>query len=494
MWRFRRIEMMRNMPLALQSNLLLDLLNYGSDTLYGTKYQVQNIKTYQDFKNRLPLVSYEDIYDDVQKMMAGQTDLLCPGKVSWYAKSSGTTSSKSKFLPISDRFFDNNLIASSWDTTTLLYAYREDCSIFQKKNLTMCGSLSTMTEYPDITIGDVSAIMLSRVPLVGKPFFAADFETNLLPNWDEKLEKFCREVTEEDVVMFGGVPTWLIVLFDKMLEYKNVDSILDIWPNVKTYLHGGVGFKPYVETFKKYLPTSDFDYVEVYNASEGCFAVQDEQGSQDGMLLLLDNDVFYEFLPLVEFTEGKTDTIMIDQVELDKDYVIIITTSSGLWRYMTGDTVMFTSLKPYRIKVSGRTKYYINAFGEELMLSNTENALYKICQKHKCCVSEYTVGPYWLTSGFKGYHHWLVEFDVEPNNLSLFEVDLDKELQNLNSDYEAKRFGNLAMMPLSINVLPKGTFLKWLQSKGKMGGQNKVPRLTNDRKIITEILQIVNAS
>ena len=486
-WRYKRIELMTQQGPDFQKSMLERFLMEGRMTRYGKQHGFGKIYDYSDFSKEVPVTTYEDIFNDIQEMMHGKPDILWPGKIDWYAKSSGTTSSKSKYIPVSDRFFENNLMASSWDTTTLLYHMRPDCKTFARKNLTMCGSISKISDFPDANIGDVSAIMVEKMPMIGRPFITPDTELNMIANWDEKIEKVSNKVIGEDVVLIGGVPTWLIVLFDKMLEMTGKDNILEIWPNLSTYLHGGVGFDPYRKTFQKYIPNPDFDYIEVYNASEGCFAVQDLNRDPMGMLLLLNNDIFYEFIPLFDFHLGKMNAVPIWEVEEDKNYVLVITTSSGLWRYMPGDTVIFTSTQPYRIKVSGRTKAFINAFGEEIMVGNTDTAIRIVSDAHNCQVAEYTVAPHWLGQNSRGRHDWLIEFEVPPSDLNKFQTDLDLQLQKLNSDYEAKRFKSLALEELQIVSLPKGTFLRWLQTKGKMGGQYKVPRLQNDRTIVDSV-------
>ena len=486
-WRYKRIELMSKQGPEFQKSMLERFLMEGRMTKYGKRHGFHHIKNYKTFSKEVPVTSYEDIYDDIQLMMQGKTDVLWPGKTEWFAKSSGTTSSKSKFIPVSDRFFENNLMASSWDTTTLLYHMRPDCMSFARKNLTMCGSISRISDFPDANIGDVSAIMVEKMPMIGRPFITPNTEINMIANWDEKIEKVCQKVIQDDVVLIGGVPTWLIVLFDKMLEFSGKENILEIWPHLSTYLHGGVGFDPYRKTFQRYIPKPDFDYIEVYNASEGCFAVQDLNRDPEGMLLLLNNDIFYEFIPLSDFHAGNMNAIPVWEVQTEVHYVMVITTSSGLWRYMPGDTVKFTSTKPYRLMVSGRTKAYINAFGEEVMVGNTDAAIKVVSDMHNCQVAEYTVAPQWLGQNSKGRHDWLIEFDTAPSDIKKFQTDLDLQLQKLNSDYEAKRFKNLALEELNIIQMPKGTFLRWLQTKGKMGGQCKVPRLHNDRTIIESV-------
>ena len=485
--RMKRLEKIRVEGLSLQRNMITSFLDNAADTHYGKQFGFGQMKDYEDFKKNVPIVSYEDLSPYIKRIMSGESDILWPGKVKWFAKSSGTTSDKSKYLPITDEFYSNNLIASSWDTTTVMYDLMPECKSFQGKNLTMCGSLSKLDEYPDAIIGDVSAIMFDRMPSVGRPFVAPDREIVLMPNWDEKIAKMSKQLIHEDIIMFGGVPTWTIVLFERMLEETGYDNMLDIWPNVSTYIHGGVGFDPYRKIFQKYIPSENFQYLEAYNASEGFFAIQDTSDPNGGMLLLLDNEIFYEFLPIDDLEGNHQNIVPLEGVELNKNYAIVITTSSGLWRYMPGDTVKFSSLNPYRLKVTGRTKHFINVFGEEVIISNTDQAVKLACEEFGCIVSEYTVGPRWMEGNNKGGHEWMIEFELPPLDLKIFELKLDQYLQSVNSDYEAKRYMDIALDNLKVNILPKGTFVRWLQSKGKSGGQHKVPRLSNSRVYIDEI-------
>lgn len=489
--RMKRLEKIRNEGVALQHSILSDFMERAEHTSYGHKFGFKDIGDYESFKKNVPIVTYEDLQPYIRRMMLGEADVLWPGKVKWYAKSSGTTSDKSKYLPITDEFYINNLISSSWDTSTIMYDLMPDCNSFQGKNLTMCGSLSKLSEFPDAVIGDVSAIMFDRMPAVGKPFMAPDKEIALMPNWDEKIAKMSKQLLHEDIVLFGGVPTWTIVLFERMLEETGFDNMLEIWPNVSTYIHGGVGFEPYKKIFEKYIPKDDFHYLEAYNASEGFFAVQDSSNPANGMLLLTNNEIFYEFLPIDDVDHNHENTVPLEGVIAGKNYAIVISTSSGLWRYMPGDTVKFSSTKPYRLKVTGRTKHFINVFGEEVMISNTDQALKMACEEFGCIVSEYTVGPRFLEGSKKGGHEWMIEFEKPPIDIKIFEIKLDQYLQSVNSDYEAKRYMDIALDNLKVNILPRGTFVKWLQSKGKSGGQHKVPRLSNSRQYIEEIGKLV---
>lgn len=475
---------MYKMGCKVQSDLLKKLIIRGVKTSYGDEVNLKNVNSKTDFTKNVPLSDYEKLQPYIQKMMAGESDVLWPGKVSWYAKSSGTTADRSKYLPITDEFMINNLTAGSWDASTIIYRNRPDFRGFEGKSLTLCGALSAMDNYENIKVGDVSAIMLTRMPNVGKPFFAA-LDHALLPNWDMKIRLMSQEAIHEDVVLFGGVPTWAVVLFDTILQQTGKSNMLEVWPDVKVYLHGGVGFDPYRKLFNQYFPTNDFDYIEVYNATEGCFAIQDTK--EDGMLLLLNNDIYYEFIPVSELESSNPICLSLDEVEVGKHYAIVITTSAGLWRYMPGDTIKFVTLHPYRIKVTGRVKHFINVFGEEVIVSNTDQAIKLTCEQFGCMANEYTVGPRWLESNKRGGHEWYIEFDSPPHDLKSFALMLDSTLQKLNSDYEAKRYKNMALDCLQIKCMPKGTFIKWFQSRGKLGGQHKLPRLYNTRKYLDEI-------
>ena len=410
--------------------------------------------------------------------------------MNWYAKSSGTTSSKSKFIPVPKENLRRNHIKGSWDAVTLMYHERKDSKIFERKNLVMGGSLTNYENNPMTTYGDISAIMLYNMPIVGRPFYTPDFQTALLPNWDEKIAKMVKICGQEDVNMFGGVPTWTIVLFRKILESTGKDNMLEVWPDVKAYIHGGVGFEPYREQFKQFIPSDDFCYMEVYNASEGYFAIQNDFMSDD-MLLLLDNGVFYEFLPMTEYGKKDAKTLSLQDVELDVNYAMVISTNAGLWRYIIGDTVKFTSLSPFKIKITGRTKHYINAFGEEVMVRNTDKALALATKAFDVKAIDYTVAPVYFAEGSQGRHQWLIEFENPPADLEAFSIRLDRELQAANSDYEAKRYKSMALENLTVDILPRQSFYKWMAMRGKLGGQNKVPRLSNNRKYVDEILSFI---
>ncbi len=474
-------------PFALQEEVLKELITQLRKTEYGKKYNAQNITDEKSFKNNLPITEYEDLFLYIQSMMDGKSHVLWPGKTLMFAKSSGTTNDRSKYIPITDDNMDHNHIASSWDAMTILYNNRPDAMIFNGKNLVMGGSLTHLTN--GNTVGDISAILLNKMPAVGRPFNTPDFEVALMSDWEKKIELMVEQCIHEDVVMFAGVPTWTIVLFNKILEKTGKNNICEVWPNVRTYLHGGVGFDPYIKQFKDFLPREDFEYYEVYNASEGYFAVQDRL-DEKGMLLLLDNAIYYEFIPLEIFGSANQEALSLKDVEVDKDYVIVVSTSSGLWRYMPGDVVRFVTVMPYRITVSGRSKHFINVFGEEVMVHNTDSALKKTLQRCGGEVCDYTVAPIFLNEQGKGGHEWLIDFKDPPQDLGEFSRVLDENLRSINSDYDAKRTKDIALQPLKISVAQQGLFNQWLKNKGKLGGQSKIPRLTNDRKLIEALLEI----
>ena len=477
-------------PHKVQERTFNYLVGKAANTEYGQKNNFSKVNSFEDYQRLVPLNEYDDVEEDIRRMMDGAFNVLWPGFVNWYAKSSGTTSSKSKFIPVPKENLRRNHIKGSWDAVTLMYHERKDSKIFERKNLVMGGSLTNYENNPMTTYGDISAIMLYNMPIVGRPFYTPDFQTALLPNWDEKIAKMVKICGQEDVNMFGGVPTWTIVLFRKILESTGKDNMLEVWPDVKAYIHGGVGFEPYREQFKQFIPSDDFCYMEVYNASEGYFAIQNDFMSDD-MLLLLDNGVFYEFLPMTEYGKKDAKTLSLQDVELDVNYAMVISTNAGLWRYIIGDTVKFTSLSPFKIKITGRTKHYINAFGEEVMVRNTDKALALATKAFDVKAIDYTVAPVYFAEGSQGRHQWLIEFENPPADLEAFSIRLDRELQAANSDYEAKRYKSMALENLTVDILPRQSFYKWMEMRGKLGGQNKVPRLSNNRKYVDEILSFI---
>ena len=490
-YRYKRIQRIMDKPHEVQEGVFQQLIQSAKHTEWGRMYDYRHIKNQEQFADRVPLQNYENLKPYIQRMMHGEKDVLWSGQVKWFSKSSGTTSEKSKFIPVSSRNLRTCHIRGTWDTMTLFYHNRSDAKQFEQKSMVMGGSLSKFEAYPKSVIGDVSAIMIQNMPSVGKPFYIPDFETALMSEWEAKLEKMAQIASQEpNVVMIGGVPTWTVVLFRRILEITGKRNMLEVWPHFQLYIHGGVSFMPYKKQFEAFFPSESVDYLEIYNASEGYFAVQSDFASKD-MLLLLDNGIYYEFLPMSEWGKNEPRAVPLSKVEVGKNYALVISTNGGLWRYMPGDTITFTSTQPYKIKITGRTKQFVNAFGEEVMVENTDKALAMTCAEMDVIVAEYTVGPIYFKGLGKGGHEWLVEFEKAPADMEVFATQLDENLQKVNSDYEAKRYRNMALTRLRLRPVSRGIFHKWMASRGKLGGQHKVPRLANNRKYVDEILDFM---
>lgn len=486
--RYKGIENFMKHPHQVQDALLTQLIQASKYTKWGKMYHYNTIKTYQDFASQVPINDYEALKPFIRRMMYGEKDVLWSGQVEWYSKSSGTTNDKSKYIPVTNENLKRCHIRGTWDTMSIVYHNLPEAKQFEHKTLLMGGSWQTFDDYPKTKIGDVSSIMIEHMPNIARPFFTPEFETALYPDFEVKLNRIAEIVSKEkDMVMIGGVPTWTVVLFRKILEITGKSNILEVWPSFQVYTHGGVSFTPYKEQFKAFLPSDDVKYFEIYNASEGFFGIQHDPTEED-MLLLLNNGIYYEFIPSTEWNKKEPKAIPLSEVELGENYALVISTNAGLWRYTPGDTITFTSKTPYKIKITGRTSQFVNAFGEEVMVANTDKALAATCQELDVVVSDYTVAPIYFSNTGKGGHQWLVEFEKAPLNSARFNKLLDENLQKVNSDYEAKRYKNMALEQLSITSLPVGTFHNWLRFKGKYGGQHKVPRLANHRKYVEEIL------
>jgi hypothetical protein len=486
--RYKGIRHFMEHPHQVQEQLLKQLLQFTKHTEWGRRYGYRDIRDAAQFARRVPVNDYDDLKPFIKRMMYGEKDVLWSGQVRWFSKSSGTTSDRSKFIPVPAQNLRKCHIRGTWDTMALFYHNRPDARQFECKSMIMGGSLFPFEPYPKTTYGDVSAIMIQNMPAVGRPFFTPDFKTALLHDWEVKLEKLAQiGANEPDMVMIGGVPTWTVVLFRRILQLTGKSNMLEVWPNFQGYVHGGVSFTPYRKQFEAFFPSDDISYQEIYNASEGYFAAQDDF-SRDDMLLLLNNGVYYEFLPMTEWDKPNPVAVPLHEVQAGRNYALVVTTNAGLWRYTPGDTVTFTSTEPYRIKITGRTKQFVNAFGEEVMVENTDQALDAACRRTGAIVSEYTVAPVYFNGNSKGGHEWLVEFEREPADEAQFAYVLDEALQAANSDYEAKRSKSLALEQLRLHALPPGTFHDWMRARGKFGGQHKVPRLANHRKYVEEIL------
>lgn len=477
-------------PYSAQRNVLQHLVTQAQYTEFGKKYQFNRLFTVKDFKKRIPIHDYEDLKPYIQRMMDGEENILWNTPINWFAKSSGTTSDKSKFIPLSEESFKEMHYKASKDVVTNYYNNFPDSDLLTGKGLVVGGSHQLNAVNGEIQYGDLSAVLMQNTPFWGHWLRTPELKIALMDEWESKIEELARNTIQENVTSLAGVPTWTIILIKRVLELSGKKYLKDVWPNLELYLHGGVSFTPYKEQIVN-LIGKPINYLEMYNASEGFFAAQ-YMPDDEGMLLFTDHGTFYEFLPVEEYGKPDARTIGLREVELNKNYALVISTNGGLWRYLIGDTVIFTSLKPFKVKVSGRIKYFINAFGEEIIAENAEQAIASATHCTNTSVIDYTAAPIYFSESQNGAHEWLIEFEEPPADLKKFTIELDRALQEVNSDYEAKRYKEIALRMPVIRSVPRGTFQKWLKSKGKLGGQHKVPRLSNDRKMVEEITLMLN--
>ena len=485
--RYQKIQHFKDHPHAVQSKVLESIIGNATPSLYPSQYGIKPGDN--TLPSSLPIVEYNDIETFIIRMLKGESNILTKDTVKWYAKSSGTSSGVSKYIPVSQKHLKQGHYTSSWDMVTVLYHDDDNPPIFAHKNMLIGGSIGPHPDYPMSSVGDISGILVHNFPKVGRPFYTPAFETALIPDWEEKIRNLVEICSREPVITFAGAPNWISIILQQMLDHTGEETMQTVWPNARYYIHGGVNFEPYRSAFDSYFPDKGVRYIEAYNASEGYFAFQDDV-TVDGMLLLLDNDIYYEFVHYSEYDSDDRKVLSLREVVVGEHYVMLITSSSGLWRYTPGDVITFVQTAPYRIKVSGRISQYINVFGEEVMVHNTDEAITQTCIKHQVQMRDYTVCPIFANAVGQGGHEWIIEFDENPRDITEFTIDLDTALQAINSDYAAKRYKDLALRSLKVNVVHKGTFNKWLKSKGKQGGQTKVPRLSNERKIVAEVLQM----
>ncbi len=484
--RIHQIELFLKYPNEVQEELLLNLIKLADTTFVGKKYDFQSIKSYATFKERVPITNYEDIEPLIERTRKGEQNVFWSEPIKWFAKSSGTTNAKSKFIPVSNAALEDCHYKGSKDLLCLYLNNNENSQLFTGKSLRLGGS-KQLYEDNNTFFGDLSAILIDNMPFWAEYSSTPSNKTSLMSEWETKLLAIVNETKLENVTSFAGVPSWMMVLMQKVLEETQSKNLFEIWTNLEVYFHGGVSFDPYREQYKAILPQNNFKYYEIYNASEGFFAIQDLNNSSD-LLLMLDYGIFYEFIPMHTFETSSQKAISLSEVELNKNYAIVISTNSGLWRYLIGDTVRFTSLNPYRIKVTGRTKHHINVFGEELMVENTDAAIAKTCKQTNTEIVDYTVAPIFMNGKEKGAHEWIIEFRNNPDNIETFKELLDLNIQSVNSDYEAKRYNNMTLNCLQLNIARKNLFYDWLKNKDKLGGQHKIPRLSNSREHLEELL------
>ncbi|NOY95630.1 MAG: GH3 auxin-responsive promoter family protein [Chlorobi bacterium] len=485
--RIYQIELYREHPHEVQSETLFELLYEARNTEWGKVHRYSEITNEQEFKEKVPLQEYEDVKPFVERLRRGEKNLLWPGEVKWFAKSSGTTSDKSKFIPVTKDSLEDCHVRGLKDIFALYIRNNPDTKVLLGKTLTLGGSHRVNNFSNNSFYGDLSAIIIENVPFWTDFIRTPSSEIALIEEFEEKIDKIIETSLDENVTSLAGVPSWYLVLLKKVLEKTGKKNILEVWPNLEVFIHGGVNFDPYREQYKKIIPSGKMRYMEAYNASEGFFGIQDNP-HRDDLLLMLDYGIYYEFIPMSQWGEENPETLSIKDVEVNQNYAMVISTNSGLWRYIIGDTVKFTSKFPYKIKITGRTKHFINAFGEEVIIDNADQAIKIACNRTGAIVHEYTAGPVFMSDEQKGAHQWIIEFEKEPDELSHFSVSLDNALKTLNSDYEAKRYKNLTLEMPHIVVAPKGTFYNWMKKRGKVGGQNKIPRLANDRRYLDELL------
>lgn len=490
--RIHQIELFVKYPHEVQNEILHQLLDTAKDTVYGKQYGFESFTKYENFKNNVPLTTYEEFEPYIERSRKGENNVFWPTDIKWFAKSSGTTNAKSKFIPVSESSLQDCHYKSSKDLLCIYLNNNEDSELFYGKNLRLGGS-KQLYEDNGTYFGDLSAILIDNMPIWAELSSTPCNKTSLMGEWETKMAAIIQETLYENVTSLAGVPSWMLVLLNKVLEQTGNSNILQVWENLEVYFHGGVSFGPYADQYRKLLPKSDFRYYETYNASEGFFAIQDTNDSKE-LLLMLDYGIFYEFIPMETFRTPNQQIIPLSEVTLGKNYAMVITTNSGLWRYLIGDTVRFTSLSPYRIKITGRTKHYINVFGEELIIENAETALHEACQKTNSEVIDYTVAPIFMGSGTNGAHEWIIEFNKHPENLDHFCNLLDNKLMQLNSDYEAKRYKNITLNTPVINIARPRLFYDWLKKQNKLGGQHKIPRLSNHRNYVDELLEMNTTS
>tara|TARA_B110001452_G_C15231040_1_gene426418 strand:- start:123 stop:1637 length:1515 start_codon:yes stop_codon:yes gene_type:complete len=486
--RFHQIELFLKYPIDVQNELLEHLLHTAKNTEIGKQYDFASISTYREFAERVPVTSYEDNHLQIERARKGESNIFWPTPIKWFAKSSGTTNSKSKFIPVSSASLEHCHYAASKDLLCMYLNNNPDANLFLGKSLRLGGSKELYKENATV-YGDLSAILIDNMPFWAEYSSTPNNEVSLMADWELKMQAIVDQTIQENVTSLAGVPSWMLVLLNNVLESTGKSNLFEIWPNLEVYFHGGVNFDPYIEQYNAILPKENFRYYEIYNASEGFFAIQDRNANKE-LLLMLDYGIFYEFIPMDTYGSASEKVIPLEQVQVAKNYAIVITTNAGLWRYKIGDTVRFTSISPFRIKVTGRTKHHINVFGEELIIENAETALKQASKHTQCEIVDYTAAPIFMEGREKGAHEWIIEFKTPPKDLSLFTKSLDSALMDVNSDYQAKRFNNTTLNMPKVHVARQRLFYDWLKQKNKLGGQHKVPRLSNKRDFIEELLHL----
>lgn len=488
--RHTEVERTINNPIEVQNDVFHQLIAAGKDTEWGKKYDYGNIKSWEDYNQKVPINEYDAFIPYIQRMQQGEQNLLWNSPITMFSKSSGTSGRVSKFIPVSHEALKQCHYKGGVDMLIIYCNMYSESNIFGGYNLAIGGSKQSQPSDP-YYCGDVSAIIIDHLPRLAEMFRAPKREIALMSEWESKLMRMAETTSTQNIVSLAGVPSWMALLLQRCLDITNKNHIGEVWKNLEVYFHGGVDFLPYKQKFKQLIPNPDMRYVNIYNASEGYFGIQDQHGVSD-MLLLLNNGVYYEFIETCELGKEQPKVTQLQDVEIGKNYALLLSTNAGLWRYLIGDTVTFTSKAPYRIQITGRTRNYINVCGEELIEDNANQAIKTACSETNCMVKEYTAAPYLSADNKPVGHEWIIEFEQEPADKELFAELLDKALKASNSDYEAKRYKNLILQKPVINFVPNGTFMKWLKDNNKLGGQHKIPRLKNTREIIDEVFKHAN--
>ena len=490
--RIHQIELFIKYPHEVQEELFKKLIQTARYTEFGTRYDFSSIQTYEMFRERVPIHTYEQTFPYINRLMKGEQNILWPSEIKWFSKSSGTTNARSKFIPVSQEALEDCHFKGGKDLLSIYVNNYPDTKLFDGKGLAVGGShqINELDPTASSYYGDVSAVIMQNLPPWAQFIRTPSLETALMGNWEEKIEKLARETLKENVTNIAGVPTWTVLLIQRVTDMAGKKNILEVWPNLEAFFHGAVAFAPYRSLFKSIIPSDRMRYWETYNASEGFFGIQDKTNSEE-LLLMLDYGIYYEFIPMDELDKENPRAIPLSEIELETNYAMVISTNSGLWRYNIGDTVKFTSKYPYRIKISGRTKHFMNAFGEEIIVENAEAAITRACEITGAVIDNFTAAPVYLKEGKKGRPEWIIEFKIPPPDETEFARILDETLRQINSDYDAKRAQDLALIEPKVHSAGEGTFYNWMKKRGKLGGQNKVPRLANSREYVDDILKMM---
>ena len=489
--RLAQIDYFRKNPVEVQEGVLQYLIDFAKDTEFGKEFDFSNIRSHHEFSSKVPVFDYDTFKPYIEKLMNGEQNITWPTEIKWFAKSSGTTSDRSKFIPISKESLEDCHFRSGKDIYFIYADKYPETGVFTGKTLAIGGSTNINVNSENSYYGDLSAVLIKNLPFWTYFHRLPKEEISLIEEWDEKLDRIIHTTTNKNVTGLLGVPSWLLVLLNRVLDFTGKKNILEVWPNLELYVHGGVSFMPYQSMFHELIPSDKMTYLETYNASEGFFGIQDEfELRKNEMLLMLDYGIYYEFIELSDYLSEKMKAIPLSEIKTDVNYAMLISTNGGLWRYLIGDTVMFKSRNPYKFIITGRTRHFINAFGEELIIDNAQNAIIYACEKTGAKVREFTAAPLFLEKHPQGVHEWLFEFIVKPNNMSFFMEHLDTKLREINSDYDAKRYKDITIGFPRHHVLKEGTFYQWLKNKGKLGGQNKIPRLSSTREYVEQLFTI----